>query len=436
MTAVVEDVEVSTDHWIGGERVSSSATFEDRSPIDEGVLARVARGTADDADRAVEAARAGAEVWGATAPKRRAEILQGIADLVDQRVPELAAVETRDNGSLLRSMRTSVMPRVARNFRFFADQLGGLDEAFEMDGFRSRTEWDPSGVTVVITPWNAPLMLATWRVAPALAAGNAVVLKPPEWAPLTASLLADIAREAGLPDGAFNVLQGIGEEAGAALTRHPGVDRIAFTGSIETGKLVAQAAAANLTPVSLELGGKSPFVAFADADLDAVVKQAVNQFDNAGQVCLAGTRLILERSLREAFLERFLPAASAIRQGDPRLDETDLGPQITREHFERVDGFVRRAQGGRDGDPRRGTRTTSSAGCTTGRRCSSTSPRGPRSCAGRSSARSSRCRRSRTRRRRSRSRTRPSTASRRSCTPAIASAPSASPRGSCPGRCG
>ncbi len=343
MTAVVEDVEVSTDHWIGGERVSSSATFEDRSPIDEGVLARVARGTADDADRAVEAARAGAEVWGATAPKRRAEILQGIADLVDQRVPELAAVETRDNGSLLRSMRTSVMPRVARNFRFFADQLGGLDEAFEMDGFRSRTEWDPSGVTVVITPWNAPLMLATWRVAPALAAGNAVVLKPPEWAPLTASLLADIAREAGLPDGAFNVLQGIGEEAGAALTRHPGVDRIAFTGSIETGKLVAQAAAANLTPVSLELGGKSPFVAFADADLDAVVKQAVNQFDNAGQVCLAGTRLILERSLREAFLERFLPAASAIRQGDPRLDETDLGPQITREHFERVDGFVRRA---------------------------------------------------------------------------------------------
>ena len=148
----------------------------------------------------------------------------------------------------------------------------------------------PSGVTVVITPWNAPLMLATWRIAPALAAGNSVVAKPPEWAPLSASILADLTREAGLPDGAFNVVQGIGEEAGAALTRHPGVDRIAFTGSIETGKLVAQAAAANLTPTSLELGGKSPFVAFADADLDAVVKQAVNQFDNAGQVCLAGTR--------------------------------------------------------------------------------------------------------------------------------------------------
>ena len=159
-----------------------------------------------------------------------------------------------------------------------------------------------------------------------------------------ASLLADITHEAGLPDGAFNVVQGIGEEAGAALTTHLGVDRIAFTGSIETGRLVAQAAAANLTPVSLELGGKSPFVAFADADLDAVVKQAVNQFDNAGQVCLAGTRLLVEGSMHGAFLERFLQAAGAIRQGDPREETTDIGPQITREHFERVDGFVQRAK--------------------------------------------------------------------------------------------
>jgi aminomuconate-semialdehyde/2-hydroxymuconate-6-semialdehyde dehydrogenase len=238
------------------------------------------------------------------------------------------------------------MPRVARNFRFFADQLLELGDnaAFEMNDFLSRTEWDPSGVTVVITPWNAPLMLATWRIAPALAAGNSVVAKPPEWAPLTSSLLADLAREAGLPDGAFNVVQGIGEEAGAALTAHPKVDRIAFTGSIETGKLVAQSAAANLTPVSLELGGKSPFVAFADADLDATVKQAVNQFDNAGQVCLAGTRLIVERSMFDRFLERFLETAENIKQGDPREEATDIGPQITREHVERVDGFVQRAK--------------------------------------------------------------------------------------------
>ena len=259
--------------------------------------------------------------------------------------PELAAVETRDNGSTLRSMRNSVMPRVARNFRFFADELLALETGVkDYEGFAERVGWDPSGVTAVITPWNAPLMLATWRVAPALAAGNAVILKPPEWAPLTASMLADIAHEAGLPDGAFNVVQGIGEEAGAALTAHPGVDRIAFTGSRSTGKLVARAAGANLTPVSLELGGKSPFVAFADADLDAVVTQAVNQFDNAGQVCLAGTRLIVEQSIHEDFLERFTRASAAIAQGDPRKDATDIGPQITREHFDRVDGFVQRAK--------------------------------------------------------------------------------------------
>ncbi|HLA92898.1 MAG TPA: aldehyde dehydrogenase [Actinomycetota bacterium] len=343
-SASVEGIEVSTEHWIGGERIGSSGAFADVSPIDESTLAEVARGTAEDADRAVDAARAATETWGRTSPKQRGEVLHRIADLVQERVPELAPVETRDNGSLVRSMRNSVMPRVARNFRFFADQLTQLRESFEMDGFESRTEWDPSGVTAVITPWNAPLMLATWRVAPALAAGNSVVLKPPEWAPLTASMLADVTKDAGLPDGAFNVLQGIGEEAGAALTGHPGVDRIAFTGSIETGKLVARAAAANLTPTSLELGGKSPFVAFADADMDAVVKQAVNQFDNAGQVCLAGTRLILERSMADVFLERFLEAAAALRQGDPREETTDLGPQITREHLERVDGFVRRAK--------------------------------------------------------------------------------------------
>ena len=199
-------------------------------------------------------------------------------------------------------------------------------------------------MTAVITPWNAPLMLASWRFAPALAAGNTVVLKPPEWAPLTASLFADVARDAGLPDGVFNVVQGIGEDAGAALVEHEGVDRIAFTGSVATGRLVAAAAGRNLTPVSLELGGKSPFLTFADADLDAAVKQAVNQFDNAGQVCLAGTRLLVEESIQDEFLERFLTAARALRQGDPREDATDVGPQITRQHFERVDGYVQRAK--------------------------------------------------------------------------------------------
>jgi aminomuconate-semialdehyde/2-hydroxymuconate-6-semialdehyde dehydrogenase len=326
--------------------VASSATFRDVSPIDEQPVAQVARGGREEVNAAVVAAKKGFEVWGTMPPLARAEILHEIADGIEARVPQLAAVETRDNGSLLRSMERSVMPRVARNFRFFADQLIALGEKETLydEAFAERVTWDPSGVAVVITPWNAPLMLATWRLAPALAAGDAVILKPPEWAPLTASMLADIAAEAGLPSGALNVVQGIGEEAGAALTAHPDVDRVAFTGSVATGKVVASAAAANLTPVSLELGGKSPFIAFADADLDAIVKQAVNQFDNAGQVCLAGTRLIVEETIHDEFLERLTEAAAALQQGDPREETTDLGPQITRQHFERVDGFVQRAQ--------------------------------------------------------------------------------------------
>lgn len=342
--AIVEGIPVPTGHWIGGQRVGGTDAFEDVSPIDEQVIAEVARGGPAEVDAAVRAAREAFAVWGRTDPKRRAEILHRIADGIEAAVPQLAAVETRDNGSLLRSMQRSVMPRVARNFRFFADELLRLGEERRYDRFAERIAWDPAGVEAVITPWNAPLMLATWRFAPALAAGNTVVLKPPEWAPLTASLFADIAREAGLPDGVFNVVQGIGEEAGAALVAHPDVDRISFTGSVATGRLVAAAAGANLTPVSLELGGKSPLLVFGDADLEAAVAQGVNQYDNAGQVCLAGTRLLVEASVYEPFLERFLERARALRQGDPRQEATDIGPLITREHLERVDGFVRRAE--------------------------------------------------------------------------------------------
>jgi aminomuconate-semialdehyde/2-hydroxymuconate-6-semialdehyde dehydrogenase len=342
----VEGVEVSTDHWIGGERVPSGSTFTDISPIDETTIAEVARGGAEEAARAVDAARKGFEAWGSMALKQRAEILHRIGELIEERAAQIARVETRDNGSLLRSMTRSVIPRAGYNFHFFADHLDKLDEIEDFDtrGHANHVSWNPSGVAVVITPWNAPLMLATWRIAPALAAGDAVIAKPPEWAPLTASLLADITRDAGMPDGAFNVVQGIGEEAGAALVAHPDVGRIAFTGSVATGRLVAASAGANLTPVSLELGGKAPFLIFADTDLDAAVKQAVNQFDNAGQVCLAGTRLLVEDAIHDEFLARFTEATTAIRQGDPREDTTDLGPLITREHFERVDGYVQRAK--------------------------------------------------------------------------------------------
>ena len=345
MPLSVEGVQVSPDHWIGGQRVGSSEAFADVSPIDEEVIAQVARGDAREANAAVAAARQAFETWGRTPPAERARILHAVGEGIEAAVPDLAAVETRDNGSTLRSMRTSVMPRVAHNFHFFADQLERLrHDDFDVREHTNHVSWDPSGVAVVITPWNAPLMLGTWRLAPALAAGNTVVFKPPEWAPLTASMLADIAQRAGLPDGVLNVVQGIGEEVGAALVAHRDVDRIAFTGSVATGRLVAAAAAPNLTPVSLELGGKSAFVIFGDTDLDAAVKQAVNQFDNAGQVCLAGTRLLVEDGIHDTFLDRFVDAASRLKQGDPREEDTEIGPQITREHFERVDGFVQRAK--------------------------------------------------------------------------------------------
>ncbi len=345
MQATVEGVEIDTRHWIGGKRVDSRERFQSISPIDETVIADVASADAAIVDQAVAAARAAFKTWSRTSPEERARVLHKIADGVEANIERLAQVETRDNGSLLRSHRRGVMPRVAHNFRFFADWLKELHHPdFETRGHRNHVSWDPAGVAAIITPWNAPLMLGTWRIAPALASGCTVVYKPPEWAPLTASLLADITKEAGLPDGVFNVVQGLGSSAGAALTKHPGVRRISFTGSVPTARTIAAAAAPNLTPLSFELGGKSPFVVFADADLELAVNTAVGQYDNAGQVCLAGTRILVEEPIRQKFLEAFIAKAKAIRQGDPRDEATDIGPQISRAHFQRVDGFVRRAK--------------------------------------------------------------------------------------------
>ncbi len=324
--AEVAGSRVDTRHWIGGQRVASTDTVEDVSPIDGEVIARIARGTAAEAAAAVGAARQAFPQWAATPPKERAAVLHRIADGVEARLEELAQVETRDNGSLLRSHRRGVMPRVATNFRFFADHLLALHhEDFRTRGHRNHVSWDPAGVTAVITPWNAPLMLATWRIAPALAAGNTVVAKPPEWAPLTASVLADITRDAGLPDGVFNVVQGMGTEAGAPLVADPAVRRISFTGSVPTAQRIGAAAAANVTPVSFELGGKSPLLVLDDADLDLAVSLAVEQFDNSGQVCLAAVRLLVAEAIADRFREAFLTRAAGIVQGDPRDERPTWG---------------------------------------------------------------------------------------------------------------
>jgi betaine-aldehyde dehydrogenase/5-carboxymethyl-2-hydroxymuconic-semialdehyde dehydrogenase len=268
-----------------------------------------------------------------------------LAELIDANIDALAAVECADMAMLLRSLRARVIARGARNFRSYADLAAGYEERdWRSNGTWNRVQRMPAGPVAVITPWNAPFMLSTWKCAPALAAGCTVVLKPAEWSPLSCSLLASLADEAGLPPGVFNVVQGLGEEAGAALVAHPLIRRVSFTGSPETAREIGVAAARNLTPFTGELGGKGPLIVFEDADLDAAAAKAAGQYDDAGQVCLAGTRLLVQESVREKFLDRFQAAADAHVLGDPRDDATTIAPMIHPEHVARVAGFVERAK--------------------------------------------------------------------------------------------
>ena len=345
----VAGVSVSTEHFIGGERVASAETFTDLSPIDEQPLAEVARGGQREADLAVAAATAAAPGWAALGPTGRAEVLHRLADLIDANVEPLAAVECADMAMLLRSLRARLINRCARNFRSYADLAVAYEErAWSSNGTANRVIRMPAGPAVVITPWNAPLMLSTWKIAPALAAGSPVILKPAEWSPLSCSLLADLATEARVPPGVLNVVQGIGEEVGAALVSHPGVRRISFTGSPETARHIGVAAAGNIVPFTGELGGKGPLLVFDDCDLEAAARKAAGQYDDSGQVCLAGTRLLVQESSATAFLELFHRFTDEHVLGDPRDDATTVSPMIHREHFERVAGFVERARANGD----------------------------------------------------------------------------------------
>ncbi len=347
-TIEVVGAQVDTRHFINGNRVASAETFLDTSPIDGTVLGEIARGGQTEVNLAVAAAKAAFPAWAGLGPQGRGVLLHKLADLVEENLETLAQLETFDNGSLLRSHRRGVMPRVALNIRFFADwAMNELKhEVFETRGHSNNISWDPSGVAALITPWNAPLMLATWKIGPALAAGDTVVLKPAEWTPLSASFFADLTKQAGIPDGVFNVVQGFGKEAGAALVAHPDIARISFTGSVPTAKTIARAAADNLTPCSFELGGKSPCIVFEDADLDLAAELAVEQYDNAGQVCLSGTRILVHEAVADEFAARFRERAAKLKQGDPRDPETDIGPQIHQVHFDRIKGFVDRAVAG------------------------------------------------------------------------------------------
>lgn len=343
---LVGDVKVSPEHYINGQRVASASTFEDRSPLEwTRKLADVARGGPLEARAAVTAAVDAFASWAALSTTERQNYLHRLADLIDQHIEPIAAVECLDMAMLLESLRLRVIGRGARNFRAYADlAVNYQPRRWDSNGTHNTVLRMPAGATVVITPWNAPFMLSTWKCAPALAAGNTVVLKPAEWSPLSCSLLMDLVDEADFPPGVFNMVQGLGEEVGAALVSDPRVRRISFTGSPETGRLIGVAAAKNLVPFTAELGGKGPFVVFADADLDLAAQKAALMYDDAGQVCLAGTRLLVQSSCRAAFLERLAAATNRHVLGDSRDPATTVSPLIHPDHLARVQGFVDRSK--------------------------------------------------------------------------------------------
>ena len=330
---------------INGERANASdnGTFDVFDPSSGERLATVAKATKSDVDRAVTAAHAAMEskAWGGIVPAERGRIMNRIAATLRDRAEELATLESRDNGKPLRQARTDVQV-AARYFEFFAgvaDKIMGNTIPLG-PGYLDFTLREPIGVSAQIVPWNYPIQIGARGVAPALAAGCAVVLKPSSEAPMTALRLGEIGLECGLPPGALNVIPGTGSEAGTALASHPGINQLTFTGSVDVGIAVAKMAADNVVPVVMELGGKSPNIVFADADLDLAAAGVANAiFQNAGQTCSAGSRLLLERSAHDALVEKLAARARGMRIG-PGVSDPDMGPIISRRQLETVEQYV------------------------------------------------------------------------------------------------
>ncbi|GAA3800702.1 aldehyde dehydrogenase [Amycolatopsis tucumanensis] len=338
----------SFGHIIDGREQDSldGSRFDSIDPWTREPWADLALGGPAEAGLAVAAARRAFDEgpWPRLGYAERGALLHRLADLVEEHADELALADSRDMGKPVADARDKDVPRAARNFRFFADHARlATSEAYPSDtGHHAYARFEPAGVVAAIAPWNFPLMLETWKVAPALAWGNTVVLKPAEDSPASATILARLAIEAGFPPGVFNVVHGYGPaSAGEALTTDPRVDRITFTGESGTGRIITAAAARNLTPVSLELGGKGANLVFADADLDNAVDWSIKAiFTNAGQVCLAGSRLFVERPVLEEFTARFVAAAEALVIGDPRDPATQVGPLASETHWRKVSGYL------------------------------------------------------------------------------------------------
>jgi aminomuconate-semialdehyde/2-hydroxymuconate-6-semialdehyde dehydrogenase len=333
------------DNFIGGEfaRPAKGRYLDNIEPATGKPYSQVADSDASDVEAAVAAAAGAFPSWSQTAAAERSSVLLRIADLIERDLEPLARAESIDTGKPLKLARTLDIPRAAANFRFFATAILHTEsEAHITDNAAfNYTLRQPRGVVGLISPWNLPLYLLSWKIAPALACGNTAVAKPSELTPVTAYMLCELAREAGLPGGVLNVVQGTGPNVGAAITAHPAVNTISFTGGTVTGRKVAEAGAPLFKKISLELGGKNPNIVFADADLDAAIAGSVrSSFANQGQVCLCGSRIFVERRAYRDFLERFSRVVSKLNIGDPLEETTDQGAIVSKTQLEKVKFYV------------------------------------------------------------------------------------------------
>ncbi|HEY4560840.1 MAG TPA: aldehyde dehydrogenase [Lysobacter sp.] len=341
------------NHWIDGRAAPPAADdwMEVHEPANGRVLGEVAAGDSRDVEAAVAAARTAFPAWSGLRNSERSRWLERLADALEARLEDFARAESRDAGKPLKLARTVDIPRAVANLRFFAHAATQFaSESHHGEAGLNYTLRAPLGPVAAISPWNLPLYLLTWKIAPALAAGNTVVAKPSEVTPWTATLLAELSGEVGLPPGVLNVVHGRGPEVGEPLVTHPDIKAVTFTGSTGVGRRIAGLASPLLKKVSLELGGKNATLVFADSawreHLDLLVRSA---FQNTGQICLCGSRLLVERSIHDEFAEAFVERVRALRVGDPADDGTDMGPLVSQPHFDKVMAAIGRArdEGGR-----------------------------------------------------------------------------------------
>ena len=332
-------------HLINGQDVESNDVFETINPATGKVIAEVASGGQKEVDAAVAAAKAAFPAWSTMPTKERSKIMHNVGDLITKHVPELSEMETNDCGQVISQTLNALIPRSANNFHYFAEIAEHMHgESYDSDtGHLNYTMQKPVGVCALISPWNVPFMTATWKTGPCLALGNTAVMKMSELSPMTVTRLGELMREAGVPDGVFNIVHGYGEQAGEPLVSHPDVRAISFTGSTPTGNRIIRSA--GLKKYSMELGGKSPFIIFDDADYERALDAALFMiFSNNGQRCTAGSRIIVQSTIYEKFVADYVARAAKLTIGDPLDPKTIIGPMISKAHQNKVMGYIEAGQ--------------------------------------------------------------------------------------------